>query len=48
MGDLAEQIQEATGQNVQLAYVDQGYTGEEPARQALVTQGAFRLLDETL
>lgn len=27
---LAEQIQQATGQNVELAYVDQGYTGENP------------------
>lgn len=34
VGDLAEQIQQATGENVELAYVDQGYTGEEPARQA--------------
>lgn len=32
VGELAEQIQQATGENVQLAYVDQGYT--EPARQA--------------
>ena len=28
VGELAEQIQQATGENVQLAYVDQGYTGE--------------------
>ena len=34
VGELAEHIQLATGENVQLAYVDQGYTGEEPARQA--------------
>ena len=31
---LAEQVQAATGQTVGLAYVDQGYTGEEPAVQA--------------
>ena len=31
---LAEQVQEATGQSVELAYVDQGYTGKEPAVQA--------------
>jgi transposase len=31
---LAEEIQEATGQSVQLAYVDQGYTGEDPAADA--------------
>ena len=34
IGELAEHIQQATGENVQLAYLDQGYTGEEPARQA--------------
>lgn len=31
---LAEQVQEATGQSVQLAYVDQGYTGADPAADA--------------
>jgi transposase len=31
---LAEAIQEATGDSVQLAYVDQGYTGEQPAKEA--------------
>jgi hypothetical protein len=25
LGDLAEHLQQATGENVQLAYVDQGY-----------------------
>ena len=34
VGKLAEHIQQATGENVQLAYVDQGYTGEKPAHQA--------------
>ena len=34
VGELAEHIQQATGENVQLAYVDQGYTGGKPARQA--------------
>jgi transposase len=34
VGELAERIQQATGEQVELAYVDQGYTGEEPARQA--------------
>ena len=28
--ELAEAVQEATGESVELAYVDQGYTGEEP------------------
>ena len=31
---LAEAIQQATGDSVQLAYVDQGYTGERPAEEA--------------
>ncbi len=29
---LSEEIQEATGENVELAYVDQGYTGEKASR----------------
>jgi transposase len=33
VGELAAQIQQATGDNVELAYVDQGYTGAEAARQ---------------
>jgi transposase len=31
---LAAAVQEATGQHVTLAFVDQGYTGEEPAAEA--------------
>jgi transposase len=31
---LARAVQEVTGQTVELAYVDQGYTGEEPAAAA--------------
>ncbi len=31
---LAEEIQEATGESVEIAYADQGYTGEEPAADA--------------
>lgn len=31
---LAEAIQEASGESVELAYVDQGYTGEQPAEEA--------------
>ena len=34
VGRLAEAIQVATDQSVQLAYVDQGYTGERPAAAA--------------
>jgi len=32
--ELAPAVQAATGANVQLAYVDQGYTGEQPAADA--------------
>jgi transposase len=35
---LAQAVQAVTGENVQLAYVDQGYTGETPAADA-ATQG---------
>ena len=31
---LSEEIQEATGENVQIAYVDQGYSGKNAAEQA--------------
>ena len=31
---LAKEVQEATGNSVELAYVDQGYTGEKPATDA--------------
>jgi transposase len=31
---LSEEIQQATGENVELAYVDQGYTGEKAAKEA--------------
>ena len=31
---LAAAVQEATGQTVSLAYVDQGYTGDQPAADA--------------
>jgi transposase len=34
VGGLAAAVQEATGESVELAYVDQGYTGEEPAAAA--------------
>ena len=34
VGALAAQVQAATGQNVELAYVDQGYTGKEAAEAA--------------
>jgi transposase len=34
VGELARSVQEATGESVELAYVDQGYTGERPAEEA--------------
>ena len=34
VGKLAEEIQQATGENVELAYVDQGYTGEKVSEVA--------------
>ena len=34
VGDLAADVQKATGERVELAYVDQGYTGEQPAADA--------------
>jgi len=34
VAELAAQVQEATEQNVTLAYVDQGYTGDVPAEAA--------------
>ena len=38
VGKLAAAVQEVTGQHVELAYVDQGYTGDEPV-QAAKAQG---------
>lgn len=34
VAQLAQQVQEATGQSVEIAFVDQGYTGETAARAA--------------
>jgi transposase len=34
VGDLADAVQEATSWSVELAFVDQGYTGEDPAEAA--------------
>lgn len=34
VGELAGAVQEATGESVELAYVDQGYTGERPVKVA--------------
>lgn len=34
VGDLVKAIQATTGDKVEVAFVDQGYTGQEPATQA--------------
>jgi transposase len=34
VADLVQEVQKATNQRVQTAFVDQGYTGQEPAEQA--------------
>jgi len=34
--DLAADVQKATGEHVEMAFVDQGYTGEQPAADAAV------------
>lgn len=34
VGQLAGQVQEATGEHVEVAFVDQGYTGDTPAQAA--------------
>lgn len=34
VAELAEQVQDVTGESVEVAFVDQGYTGEQPASDA--------------
>lgn len=34
VGELAEQVQAVTGDTVEVAFVDQGYTGDDPQQQA--------------
>ena len=34
VGELARGVQEVTGQSVEVAFVDQGYTGDVPAQEA--------------
>lgn len=41
VGELARRVQEAAGQSVEVAFVDQGYTGEDPAGAA--TEQGIRL-----
>ncbi len=35
VAELAQAVQAVTGQNVEVAFVDQGYTGQEPAEAAV-------------
>ena len=42
VADLVEKVQEATHENVEVAFADQGYTGDEPAEQA--AQQGIRLV----
>lgn len=34
VGELCQKVQEATGENVTITFVDQGYTGDNPAQEA--------------
>ena len=49
VASLAKAVQQVTGQNIEVAFVDQGYTGDEPA--AAARQQGLRLevvkLDES-
>lgn len=47
VGALAAHVQELTGEAVQVAYVDQGYTGEEPATQAATHGIALEVISHT-
>jgi transposase len=42
VGELAQAIQDVTGSHVEVAFVDQGYTGEVPA-EAAKEHGIFQL-----
>ena len=41
---LAEDVQAATGESVELAFVDQGYTGERPAANAAASGIALEVV----
>ncbi|MDJ0391146.1 IS5 family transposase [Roseomonas sp. E05] len=44
VGQLAAAIQEVTGETVELAYVEQGYTGEKPAKAAQACRMALHVV----
>ncbi len=43
VGQLAQQVQDLTGQTVEVAFVDQGYTGDQSAQDAAAAQHGIRL-----
>ena len=44
VAELTRQVQEVTGDAVQLAWVDQGYTGEESAPAAAAADNGIELM----
>ena len=42
MASLADAVQEVTGQSVELAFVDQGYTGDDAAPTRPATASGWR------
>lgn len=46
MAALIKEVQEATGENVEVAYVDHGYTGDTP-RQEAAQQGVDLIVVKT-
>jgi transposase len=42
VGEMARAVQEATGESVELAYVDQGYTGSEPPKKRRLSACGWR------
>ena len=47
VGELAEKVQEVTGANVEVAFVDQGYTGEEPADERPTKASNLKVVKHT-
>ena len=44
VGELGEDVQEATGESVELAYVDRDYAGEAPAAEATSCEIALEVV----
>jgi len=47
VAELAEKVQEATGSHVEVAYVDQGYTGEAASEAAAVAGIELKVVKHT-